>query len=116
MTMFRSFALLLTVSSALILVTEVHGSCFYNPAQMIQIGSKDMVTCEYKGIKFLEGATFNTSDCISCNCYGWGLSCCGFGIKAGLMGLPSGFRVVQYGCDYKIEGEGVEEHEQRRTE
>ncbi|KAL3872008.1 hypothetical protein ACJMK2_040126 [Sinanodonta woodiana] len=98
--MFRSFALLLTVSSALILVTEVHGSCFFSPAQMTQICSKDMVTCEYAGIKFLEGAMFNTSDCISCNCDSVGLSCCGFGSNSE---VSSEYRVVQYGCEFKIE-------------
>ncbi|KAK3593695.1 hypothetical protein CHS0354_013591 [Potamilus streckersoni] len=114
--MFKRFALLLTVASALMLGTQVYGSCFNSPAQIMQIGSKGMVTCEYQGINFLEGATFNTTDCFSCSCSSWGLSCCGFGIKAGLIGVPSGFRVVQYGCDFQIENEGGEDHLPRDTE
>ncbi len=113
--MFKRFALLLTVTSALMLVTQVYGSCFYNPAQIMQIGSKGMVTCEYQGVKFLEGAEFNTTDCFSCSCSSWGLSCCGFGIRAGSIGVPSGFKVVQYGCDFQIEREDEEEHLPRHT-
>ncbi|XP_046576549.1 beta-microseminoprotein-like [Haliotis rubra] len=54
--------------------------------------------CTYKGIQFLPGSEWKTTECMDCSCSESGLHCQGFGYAAGAFGPPEGCKVVNDAC------------------
>ncbi|XP_013393133.1 beta-microseminoprotein [Lingula anatina] len=54
--------------------------------------------CEYKGIGLRPGSVIYTKDCMRCECFRTGLSCCGQGLKAGVIAGPPGLKAVSVNC------------------
>ncbi|XP_013418448.1 beta-microseminoprotein-like [Lingula anatina] len=58
-------------------------------------GKLDVVTyCEYKGIRIEVNATKETDDCFRCTCSERYMSCCGYGIHAGVIMPAAGCKIV----------------------
>ncbi|XP_046576551.1 beta-microseminoprotein-like [Haliotis rubra] len=58
--------------------------------------------CTYKGIKFLPGSQWSTTDCEACSCFDDGLFCEGFGYAAGVFDAPEGCKTVNDGCQPRV--------------
>ncbi|XP_067662455.1 beta-microseminoprotein-like [Haliotis asinina] len=58
--------------------------------------------CTYKGIKFLPGSSWKTTECMDCSCSEYGLYCQGFGYAAGVFGAPEGCKVVNDACQARV--------------
>ena len=56
--------------------------------------------CVYGELKVLPGASFKvpSPDCLDCKCTTQGLSCCGFGVSAGVAIPPEGCVAYNDGC------------------
>ncbi|KAL3852389.1 hypothetical protein ACJMK2_016040 [Sinanodonta woodiana] len=79
----------------LVVLHRVESYCF---ASAPTAGSN---VCEYKGVQYKPGSFRIKEDCVDCTCSSAGvLSCCAYGIHAGVFQLPSGckMRLHEDGC------------------
>ncbi|XP_046576530.1 beta-microseminoprotein-like [Haliotis rubra] len=80
-------------------VVSAHCFCFTDKVYT-DVSKYGSVTqyCMYKGLKMQLDSHIKTTDCIECICHETALSCCGFGINAGVVAPPPGCKVAADGC------------------
>ncbi|XP_041371188.1 beta-microseminoprotein-like isoform X1 [Gigantopelta aegis] len=94
------FRILLSLSA---FVFTVNGFCFSDMATTEIKSDGTIVTyCKYGEHIMQPGDHIRTDDCIECTCQNAMLSCCGYGIKAGVFAPPPGCIIKADGCKMLI--------------
>ncbi|XP_060570200.1 uncharacterized protein LOC132728539 [Ruditapes philippinarum] len=91
------------VAYCLFYMQHVEASCGFYGGVGIRPGERPITTCKYRGWEISINSTFRSPApyCEECTCGdGGGMACCGYGWKAGPIGIQGCVRIIDYStCD-----------------
>ncbi|XP_069106018.1 uncharacterized protein [Argopecten irradians] len=105
----------------LMTANHISALCLQTPQQP---GEPDI--CHFDDKTYKKGEKWDTDNCMECTCGSQGsYSCCGYGLRAGIMNFGEGCKVIEFDClngivwkddcDSQCENFGKEIHLTRRN-